>query len=252
MLMEQETSLPLSSVEALNALIDEALQVREKKQSPRTYLGASSLGRSCGREIQYGYLNIPKDKPFTGQTLRTFEIGHTLEALAREWLRKAEFEIITHEDGQPLGFSTADGKIQGHVDGIIHKAPASLNMAVPALWECKTMNERSWKETVAKGLKASKPDYAVQIALYQGYMEESVPRVSEHPALFTAINKNTSALYHEWVPYDRALAQEASDRAVNILKDTKSGHLFPRGSSTSEGFICRFCAWATTCWKEVG
>ncbi len=42
---------------------------------------------------------------------------------------------------------------------------------VPALWECKTMNARNWRETVSKGVAVAKPVYAAQIALYQAYMD---------------------------------------------------------------------------------
>jgi hypothetical protein len=100
--------------------------------------------------------------------------------------------------------------------------PPDLGMGFPAIWECKSLNAKSWRDTVKNGLKKSKPIYAVQVATYQAYMEGSIPGISKNPALFTAINKDTAEIYHELVPFDAALAQEASDRAVNLIRATES------------------------------
>ena len=115
------------------------------------------------------------------------------------------------------------------------------------LWECKSLNAKSWKDTVKQGLKKSKPVYAAQIALYQAYMETSVPDISNNPALFTAINKDTAELYFELIPFDGALAQEASDRAVNILKATEAGEWLPRISPSHSHNNCNVCPWQDRC-----
>ena len=95
----------------------------------------------------------------------------------------------------------------------------------------------------------AKPIYAAQIALYQAYMEASVPGISAAPALFTAINKDTAELHHELVPFDADLAQRMSDKAVRILSATDAGELLPRFTRTREHFECRFCSWAARCWE---
>ena len=56
-------------------------------------------------------------------------------------------------------------------------------MAFPALWECKTMNDKSWRDTVKHGVSKSKPVYAAQMAIYQAYMEASIPGISANPAV---------------------------------------------------------------------
>ena len=116
------------------------------------------------------------------------------------------------------------------------------------------MNAKSWKQTVEKGVRAAKPVYAVQIALYQAYMEETVPGVSKCPALFTAINKDTAEIYPELVPFDAALAQKASDRGVNILRATQAKETrhecLPRISNDPGHFECRFCDWKDRCWTD--
>ena len=159
---------------------------------------------------------------FSGQTLRIFAVGHVFEDLAVDWLRQAGFDLRTrNRAGEQFGFSVAGGRVQGHIDGVIVAAP--MAMAVPALWECKSANARNWQEIARRGVVAAKPIYAAQIALYQAYMG-----LTDAPALFTAVNKDTSELWHETVPFDAALAQAASDKAVRILRACDAGELLPR------------------------
>jgi hypothetical protein len=238
----------------VNALVDAGLEAEHQATSPRTYLGGSRLGVPCDRALQFEYAQAPKDDgaDFNGRTLRIFAAGHAFEDLAIRWLRAAGIDLYTckgnRPDGEQFGFSVAGGRIRGHVDGIIAGGPLDLQMGYPALWECKSLNAKSWSETARRGVTASKPLYAAQIAIYQAYMEATVPGISDNPALFTAINKDTAELHHELVPFDAALAQRLSDRAVNILRATGAHELLPRVASTPDHFECRFCPWAKRCW----
>lgn len=240
--------------ERINEVIEEATVAERAAIPPRTYLGGSRLGHPCERALQFEFAGAPKDEgqEFAGQTLRIFEIGHALEDLAIRWLRVAGFDLYTRKgnrpDGEQFGFSVAGGRIRGHVDGIIAAGPQPLGIGVPALWECKTMNAKNWRETVTKGVELAKPVYAAQIALYQAYMEAQVPGIAENPALFTAINKDTAELHHELVPFDTSLAQRMSDRAVRILQATDAGDLLPRIATTRDFHECRMCPWAERCW----
>jgi hypothetical protein len=239
-----------SIADTINALIDTAVQQERATQPERDYLGASRLGVSCARALQYEYTKMPKDEEFKGRILRIFEIGHAFETLALSWLRQAGFSVFTKKpNGDAFGFSVAGGRIRGHVDGIINDAPTDLGMSFPAIWECKSLNAKSWRDTVKHGLKKSKLIYAVQVATYQAYMEGSVPGISVNPALFTAVNKDTAEIYHELVPFDAALAQEASDRAVNLIHATDAGELLPRIAMSDDHFECVFCPYRQRCWK---
>ncbi len=238
--------------EEISTLIDKALTIENEQQTPRDYLGASRLGASCNRALQFEYTKTPKDEGqnFTGKILRIFQAGHVFEDLAIKWLRNAEFELVTHkQNGDQFGFSVADGKIKGHIDGVITNAPSNLKLKFPMLWECKSLNNKSWNDTVKKGLVISKPIYAAQIAIYQAYMENSIPDISKNPALFTAINKDTAEIHFELIPFDKSLAQSLSDKAVKILTATQAGELLPRISSDSSYFECRFCPWSERCFN---
>jgi len=243
-----------SFAERVNQTIDAAITAANTARTPRDYLGGSRLGHACERALQFEFTATPKDvgQEFAGQTLRIFAIGDVLEDLAVAWLRGASFDLYTRKgnrpDGDQFGFSVAGGRIRGHVDGIIADAPAALGLRTPSLWECKTMNAKNWRACVKDGVTVSKPVYAAQIAIYQAYMEASVPGISANPALFTAINKDTAELHHELVPFDADLAQRMSDRGVRILQSTDAGELLPRVSANRDFFECRFCSWAERCW----
>jgi len=231
------------SNDRLNYLIDQALEVENATQKPRDYLGGSRLGEECQRALQYEFFNVSKDKPFTGQTLRTFAIGHALENMAADWLRKAGLDLRTQKpDGYQFGFVTAQGKIRGHIDGVIVGGPEEFG-PYPRLWECKTCKATKWREFVKSKVKKANQTYYVQVQLYQAYME-----LDENPALWTAINKDTSELYHEDIPFDPSAAQDASDRGVRIVEACMSGELLPRIAQDASHFRCKWCAWSDRCW----
>lgn len=164
----------------LNQRIDAALVGERAAVPARGYLGASRLGVACDRALQFEFTDTPRDPGagLDGRTLRVFEIGHALEEVAIRWLRASGVDLVTRtRDGGQIGFSVAGGRIRGHVDGVVFGAPDTPTLQVPALWECKTMNAKAWRETVAKGVVLAKPIYAVQIAIYQAYLEPALPGV---------------------------------------------------------------------------
>ena len=222
-------------------LIDEALT--GKTETPREYLGGSRLGHECARALQYEFFNVPKDKPFTGQLLRTFAIGHSLEDLAAGWLRSAGLDLRTVDtEGRQFGFITGRGKIRGHIDGVIVGGPEELG-PYPRLWECKTASAKKWREFEKNKVKKTNITYYIQVQTYMAYMD-----LTENPALWVAINKDDSSLYFEDIPFDPSTAQDASDRAARIIQACETGELLPREYPGPEFFNCKFCSWSERCW----
>lgn len=230
----------------INTRLDTALEVERQKERPRDYLGASRIGEPCARRLVYEFSKTPVDpgKDLKGQTLRIFEAGHVFEDLAIRWLRAAGLDLRTQErDGGQFGFETAGGRIRGHVDGVIVDGP-DLGLAWPVLWEHKALKASSWNDTAKKGLQVSKPVYYGQLQIYMAYM-------GLEAALFTALNKDTCALYHEHVPFDAAAAQALSDKAVDVLRAADVGELLPRIAAHADFYLCRFCPFAARCWTEA-
>jgi len=232
--------------DAIKKEVDDAILRNEQKRERRKYLGASSIGEECSRKIQYRFLNYPQDERsgFSAQTLRIFQFGHEIEDYTAKWLRDAGFDLRTEDkQGEQFGFSIADDQIRGHIDGVICGGP--VTMGYPALWENKSSNDKRFQSFVRHGVAKANPTYATQIALYQTYMD-----LSEQPALFTVVNKNTSEVYYELVPYNQELAQAASDKAVNILTASKVGDILPRVAQSKDFFLCKFCEFRETCWRD--
>lgn len=242
-MMDFNTTSSLSG--RLSALVDAGLVRARDAQAPRHYLGASRLGVACERALQYEYAKAPVDpgRDTPGRILRIFARGHVMEDCMLGWLRDAGFDLRTRKaNGEQFGFSVADGRLQGHVDGVIVGGPEGFGY--PALWEHKCLGHKSWTDLQKKGLAVSKPIYAAQVAVYQAYLE-----LHEQPALFTALNADTMDIYAELVPFDAALAQRMSDRAVKLIAATEAGELLPRAFHDPTHFECRMCAWQDRCWR---
>lgn len=225
----------------LNQLIDAALVI--PTEAPRDYLGGSRLGHECARALQYEFFNVPKDRPFTGQLMRTFAIGHALEDLAADWLRKAGLDLRTADkDGKQFGFVTGKGKIRGHIDGVIVGGPEEFG-PYPRLWENKTASAKKWREFEKNKVKKSNITYWIQVQTYMAYMD-----LTDNPALWTVINKDDSSLYHEDISFDQSAAQDASDRAARIIQCCEAGELLSREYPSADFFQCKWCSYGERCW----
>ena len=144
-----------SFADRVTAAVDRALTADQATRPARDYLGGSRLGHGCERALQFEFAGAPKDEgqDFSGRSLRIFAIGHELEDLAIRWLRAAGLDLVSQKrDGGQFGFSVAGGRIRGHVDGIVAAGPEGFGLAVPALWECKTMNAKNWRACVKDGV----------------------------------------------------------------------------------------------------
>jgi hypothetical protein len=231
-------------MQQINDLLDAKLLEEHKNQEKRNYLGASTLGTECLRRIQFQFTQ--HDPEISAQILRTFAIGHYLEDLVADWIRLAGFDLKTrNENNEQFGFSIAGGKIAGHVDGII--VGGSDFFLYPQLWECKTMNNKNWNDTKKRGVLVSKPIYYAQVQLYMAYLN-----LDENPCLFTALNKDTSELYHELIPFDAEAAQRYSDRAVQIIKATENNEMLPGISNDPSFYKCKMCPHRTECLRQRG
>ena len=229
-------------MQRINEILDAKIIEHHKSQKKRDYLGVSSIGDECLRKVQLQYEG--KDAEFSASTLRTFDIGHCLEDLVAEWLRVAGFDLKTkNENGEQFGFSTAEGRIKGHVDGEIVDVSEDLKQffpRFPILWECKTLNHKSWQETAKKCLMLTKPIYFAQVQLYMAYLERE-------QCLFTVLNKDSFELYFELISFDSEAAQRYSDRAVQVIQASENNEQMPCISADPSFFKCKMCGFRNVC-----
>jgi hypothetical protein len=149
---------------ALNQTLNELIERAEPPgKNYRQYLGASAIGDDCLRKVQYNWFCDPQH-PVRIKDI--FERGHFFEAVSRQHLIAAGFEFATDE--KTLSFEAADGLFRGHTDGKITAGPELPGLVWPALWECKALKAKGWREIERNGLSGPYQIYACQVAVYQG------------------------------------------------------------------------------------
>ena len=128
---------------AINAAIERA---RPPEVNTRQYLGASSIGSPCMRQVQYDWMCDPVHD---GQLRDIFERGHLFEAMVRGHLIRAGFEFAPSEK---LGFSTFSGAFRGHCDGIVTRGPGLPALAIRASGSIRRLAIRAGAPSTATAL----------------------------------------------------------------------------------------------------
>ena len=226
------------SDQPINKLVNELIEHAEPpRENYRQYLGASAIGSECLRKVQYDWMCDPV---FPARIKDIFERGHFFENVTRQHLLAAGFKFAP---AKRLEFNAADGLFRGHADGILIAGPRLPAMRYPALWEHKCVKAKGWKSIARDGLTGPYAVYAVQVAIYQAYLDVT------NPALFSVINADTCERLHFLVPFDTQLAQITSDRAVTVIEATRAGELLPRITEDPKDWRCRLCSHRGRCWR---
>jgi len=228
----------------IGELVDRAHQAHNKQQTQREYLGGSRLGIECKRALYYEFKKAPKDegRDFSANILRVFDMGHDGEDRAADYLRRAGFELLTeNNEGEQFEVSDADGLIKGHTDGVIVGGPENV-LPYPVLWENKTAKNSKFNEMKKHGCKKANRVYYVQQQVYMAYL-------NLENSLFTMVNRDTGEVYYEVVPLVVKDAQDAIDKGLKIVTANNAEEL-PRAAANPTMFVCKWCDYHSTCWKE--
>jgi len=231
--------------DAINGAVDSGLRRKRNLQERRPYVGASSIGGSCERSIQFEFAGAPREKDFPPATLRKFDLGHFGEELARCWFIDAGFKITQRNQrtGELFAFSQLGGRFKGHPDGVFIEGPDLPGVGYPALWETKSVGGKTYREIEKHGLKKARPGYYAQVAIYQAYLN-----LADNPCIFTVTNLDSGEQLHLLIPFDAEEAQRMSDRAVRIIEATDAQDLLPRPFADKSHFECKWCSFAERCW----
>jgi hypothetical protein len=222
----------------INKLVNDLIERSETpSENYRQYLGASAIGSECLRKVQYDWMCDPQ---FPGRIKDIFERGHFFEDVTRQHLIAAGFKFAPAEQQE---FKAADGLFRGHADGIIVAGPQLPALRYPFLWEHKCLGAKGWKAIERDGLTGLYAVYAAQVAIYQAYLDVT------NPALFSVVNADSCERLNFLVPFDAALAQATSDRAVTIIEATRAGELLSRITENPEDWRCKMCSHRERCWR---
>lgn len=199
----------------------------------RKYLGGSAIGKSCERELWYGF-RWALSEHFDGRILRLFQYGHQAEPRFIAELKKAGISVYQFdEDGEQFKMVAGKGHFGGHADGKGEGFPGDPGMH---LLEFKTHNDKSFKALKSKGV-ASKPQHVAQVQVYMGLL-------GLKKAYYLAENKNDSDLYDEVIEFDQTQFDDLMRKAERIIFADSAP---PRIAKTAAWFECKFCNFTDIC-----
>lgn len=227
---------------------------RNDEDSYRSHLGASVIGGECERAVWFGYRWAHKrlfrgkkgEHPVTANArmLRLFNRGHLEEARFIALLLSIGVAVYQQdENGKQYRLTDFGGHFSGSGDGFAVGIP-DLPYGVPALLECKTHGDKSFKVLLEEGVRAAKHTHYVQMQIYMGKFGLSY-------AIYFAVNKNDDQLYAEIVQYDGPTDAAFLQRARRLIYDGNVAP--PRIRSASPGFhVCKhLCDFPDVCFHTV-
>jgi hypothetical protein len=219
--------------------IDAIYRVYEQRESEnaseRGYLGISVLGEECERKLFYGFRWVSEPEQFEGRMLRLFETGHREEERVIRDLQAAGIDIreIDPATGEQWAVQAAGGHVRGHMDGVVFagviEAPKARHV-----FECKTHNDKSFKELITKGVQIAKPMHYAQM---QGYMHlKGIDR-----ALYIAVEKSTDQIHIERIHYDPIYAGQLMAKGERIVTANRPPAKLHEDPNSRAAFACGWC-----------
>jgi len=189
---------------------------------------ASELGADCDRYLWYYSHGHAKKQKVPGRIARLFDDGHYLEDRIIKTLRGIGYKVY----GEQKELIFPDGKSKGHIDGIVEGLPES---SAPHLLECKTMNDKNFKQLQKR--KEPEHKHSVQMQLYMGLL-------GLKDALYIVYNKNDSELYVQRVKFNKSFYDAQMARHQRILNAETPPQ---RISDRPEFYKCKMCELRNMC-----
>lgn len=193
----------------------------------RNYIGASSIGSECLRQIWYAFKGV-KAQGVATKTRRTWAIGKALESLIISWIDDAGVRV------ESINFtlnSNAVPLFQGHIDSLIFFGKEG------SVLEIKTAKDASFKLFVKKGLKIWNPQYYSQIQAYMGML-------GVNSAYILVLNKDNSDISDEKVIFDPVFYAGLEEKAKMISEAMTPP---PRINGSPVFYQCKMCKFNKVC-----
>lgn len=224
-------------IDQIAAAIFETYEKAAANDKPRTYLGASIIGKECSRALWYDFRWASGGKKFEGRMLRLFKTGDYEEARMVADLRALGATVydVDPATGKQFEFIDHSGHMKGHMDGCAQHIPGGGKK-----WhvlEFKTHNEKSFKDLKAKGVKASKPEHYAQMQWYMG--KSGMDR-----ALYLAKNKNDEDIHSERIEFDVMDFERIQQKAYAIIFAPQPPSKI---SEDPKFYICNMCDHKAVC-----
>ena len=233
--LEQPQSLFLGS-EVDKAYIN--LLNKEKWQRPAKTLRCSEIGKTCPRQLWYGYYRPELAAPLSGQTLLKFAYGHILEALVLQLTRDAGYKVERQQERFTKTFDngwTLTGSIDAVIEGVLTDVKSVTAMSV---------------KKFEKGLVEDPFGYKSQLNSYANMGNFS-------DMGFLTIEKEMGKLVYWPMGRRRDLFVTDFERAVDAVSSNTppQGLMAEPQSETSPNLklctTCSYCDYKKECWKDA-
>lgn len=126
--------------------IDKALELQQRLEKERNYLGASQIADPCWRKLFYSFRGACK-REISAKGIRAIQDGFLQEKVMAERLRMVPgIQLYTEDaDGNQISFSMFGGFFRGSVDGMILN-PIEGSATEFEIWEHKSVNESKFND----------------------------------------------------------------------------------------------------------
>lgn len=202
----------------------------------RGHLGASLIGRDCGRAAWYGFHWV-KHPVFSGQILRLFNRGHLEEPRMLALMEMIGCDVWHQtEDGKQFRIREGyRGHFGGSLDAVLRGVPDIPD--VPMLGEFKTHNEKSFAKLKEEGVLKAKWEHFIQQQMYMADYELQY-------SLYLAVNKNNDELHAEIVQFDPTQHARLQARVIMLVDATEAP---PRINNSPGWYKCKMCDYKGVC-----
>lgn len=200
----------------------------------RDYIGASSIGSECLRQIWYQFKGV-RSEGVPPRIRRTWAIGKHLEGLILDWLDSSGITI------ERLWGDLKSQKVpdfRGHLDSVWVNRGKYLQVP-KAIIEIKTAKDASFKMFVKKGAKVWNPQYYAQVQSYMGMS-------NIYSTYILVLNKDNSEISDELVLFDEDCYKQLEEKALMIANAVV---MPPRVNDSPLFYKCKMCQYNKVCHK---
>ena len=211
---------------------------RSDEEGFRSHLGASLIGKTCGRSLWYSFRWFVKPT-FSGRLYRLFNRGHLEEGRFIAILLSCGIQVFQQDsNGNQFRISGCGGHFGGSGDGIALGIP-DIPVGKFALLEFKTHNRKSFEKLKKEGVRKAKPEHFVQMQMY-------LEKMGLYYAAYFAVNKDDDEIYCEIVTLDQYTPKQFEERADKIIFSPQP---LDRISNKESWYECKWCDFHAVCHK---
>lgn len=204
-------------------------------------IAISQAADECDRRLWYGFRWAYPPERHEGRQLRLFQTGEREETRMLDDLRAIGCEVGGEQERVRACGEHVRGKLDGRATGI-PEAPVTEHVV-----ECKTHNDKSFKELLKKGVQVAKPAHYAQIQLY-------MELTGLTRGLYMAHGKNTDELYTERLHHDPLYCAKLLARMQRIIDAPRPPAKLHDDPTSKMAWGCRYCPAAKIChegaWAE--